>query len=107
MEVPVMGDDLIRQLRNLQAGATVVYHQGWYIDATASPAAAVAMELSAAAQNSAARALAVRVRAVPFDVRGLGTPKSNDVEKAGPPETRRIEIVVTRRADWSASTLCS
>ena len=41
-----MSDDLISQLRNLKAGTTVVYHQGWYLDTTASPAAAVAMELS-------------------------------------------------------------
>jgi hypothetical protein len=41
-----MSDDLISQLRNLKAGATVVYHQGWYINGIASPAAAVAMGLS-------------------------------------------------------------
>ena len=41
-----MSDDLISQLRHLKAGTTVVYHQGWYLDPTASPAAAVAMELS-------------------------------------------------------------
>jgi hypothetical protein len=26
-----MSDDLISQLRNLKAGVTVVYHQGWYL----------------------------------------------------------------------------
>ena len=41
-----MSDDLMSRLRNLRAGTTVIYHQGWYIDAIGRFAADIALELA-------------------------------------------------------------
>jgi hypothetical protein len=43
-----MSDDVIRQLRNLTPGATVVYCWGYFIDHRSTPAASVALELAGA-----------------------------------------------------------
>jgi hypothetical protein len=43
-----MSDDVINRLRNLTAGATVVYFQGHFIDHRSTPTASVALELASA-----------------------------------------------------------